>query len=159
LIGGWNIYSRSEIAQQYYDAANILVEAIKRNQWEDFKLAYPVLYLYRHFLELMLKAIIDSQTRNQHDIGELTSEVEALVQARYGQTLPYWIRTWLMEFAERDSRSTAYRYGEYYDKSLKAWVSVAGEEHVELRNLQSAMEVTYSVLNRLLNDIRPPEQR
>jgi hypothetical protein len=158
LIGGWALYTKREIAQQYFDAANILVEAIERNQWEDYKLAFPVLYLYRHMLELMLKAIVNSRTPT-HDIGELMSDVEALVQARYGQPLPAWIGTWLREISVRDSNSTTYRYGEVYDKASKSYGPVPGEEHVELRNLQEAMEATYRVLSRLLDEIQPVERR
>lgn len=157
LIGGWATYSNRQIAQQYFDAANVLVEAIKQNQRADFELAFPVIYLYRHFLELMLKSILDSQPKT-HDIGKLTSAVEALVQVRYGQLLPALIKAWLMEFGARDRQSTAYRYGEVRDIVSKSDAPIPTEEHVELLNLQAAMDATYTVLSRLLDEIQPAER-
>ncbi len=158
LIGGWATYSKREVAQQYFDAANLLVKAIERNQWEDFKLALPVLYLYRHSLELMLKAVLHSPPRT-HDIEQLTSEVEAVVQARFGQSFPPLVKTWLMEFASRDPKSTAYRYGETYDPASESWMSLPGEEHVELQNLRTVMEIIHDGLSRVLDEAQPRQHR
>lgn len=151
LVGGWADYSNAQIAQQYFDAAHVLVEAIKRNDRADYQLAYPVLSLYRHFLELMLKAVVNS-TAKTHDIGQLASQLEALVQDRYGQQLPVWVKTWLKEISERDPTSTIFRYGERYDRATKRWVRVEREEHVELRNLQEAMQTMHTGLTRILNE-------
>jgi hypothetical protein len=151
LIGGWASYSHREVAQQYFDAASILVRAIERNEWEDFRLALPVLCLYRHYLELMLKAVLDNPPRT-HDIAQLTTEVEAAVQSRFGQPLPAPVKSWLMELATRDPRSTAYRYGEVFDPVSNSWMSLPGEEHVELQNLHAVMEVIHGGLSRVLDE-------
>ena len=44
LIGGMALPSRTELARQYFDAANALVEAILRLEWEDYRLANPALF-------------------------------------------------------------------------------------------------------------------
>jgi hypothetical protein len=151
LVGGWGFYPLRVLAQQYFDAASILVRAVERNQWEDYKLAFPVLYLYRHFLELMLKAVLEDPPRT-HDIERLTSEVEAEVQAHFGQPIPAVVKTWLYEFATRDRASTAYRYGEVFEPESKSWVSLPGEEHVELQNLRAVMQVIHGGLSRVLDE-------
>ena len=97
-----------------------------------------------------LKAVVNSSAKT-HDIGQLASELEALVQARNGQPLPVWVKTWLREIADSDPTATAYRYGERYDRATKAHLPVEGEgeEHVELRNPQTAMETMHAGLSRL----------
>lgn len=59
VIGGW-MPSGEDFAQQYFDAADVLVESILKNQREGYRLAYPALFLYRHSLELLLKEVVDS---------------------------------------------------------------------------------------------------
>src|SRR5437870_500732 len=59
MFGGMGLPTRpyKDTAQQYFDAANLLISEIERNRFEDYRLANPVMYLYRHWLELMVKEI------------------------------------------------------------------------------------------------------
>jgi hypothetical protein len=52
LIGGGANLSPQHLAQQYFDAASLLTETIRNGDLEDYRLANPVLYLYRHSIEL-----------------------------------------------------------------------------------------------------------
>jgi hypothetical protein len=47
-----------DTAQQYFDAANLLISDIENLKIEDYNLANPIFFLYRHWLELMAKEII-----------------------------------------------------------------------------------------------------
>jgi hypothetical protein len=151
LFGGWADYSNAEIAQQYFDAAHVLVEAIDRNQWADYKLAYPVLSLYRHYLELMLKAVVGSHVKT-HDIKQFVGQLEILIQERHGHCLPIWVKTWLTEISDRDPTATMFRYGVRFDKMTQTDVRYEREEHVDLRNLQEAMRIIHSGLHRMLSE-------
>jgi hypothetical protein len=48
MFGGWSLPCGTtwEMAEQYFDAANLLIENIEHNDIEDYKLGTPVLYLY-----------------------------------------------------------------------------------------------------------------
>jgi hypothetical protein len=83
MIGGFVLPSKRDLAQQYFDATNALVESIQRDEWEDYRLAYPALFLYRHSLELMLKEILHNEG-NKHHIGQLTDDLRDSENKRYG---------------------------------------------------------------------------
>jgi len=148
LIGGWGNWPRRDLAQQYYDAATVLVEAIKSGDWEDYRLANPVLYLYRHFLELMLKDVLRDQS-SEHNIDGLTERLEVFVYERHGLRLPPWMVERLHKLAEIDPGSTAFRYAEVRDKESKEFVPVPGEFHANLHQLQSVMKALRQILIRL----------
>src|ERR1700722_19403891 len=45
------------LAQDYMEAAYVLTEAIKRGDWGDYRVAEPLMFLYRHLIELFLKGV------------------------------------------------------------------------------------------------------
>lgn len=137
MIGGMALPAKDELSQQYFDAANLLLDAIKRDQLEDYKLVNPVLFLFRHFTELLLKSFIGS---SGHDLAKLADEFEAAVKTKFGHSPPDWITTRLKEIAKIDPNSTAFRYSENYDKTLKRHVPVDGEVYVNLNHLEEAMK-------------------
>ena len=46
MFGGPFVPTRLELSQQYYDAANLLLEAIKKQRIEDYALTNPALFLF-----------------------------------------------------------------------------------------------------------------
>jgi hypothetical protein len=139
MIGDEFIPRRPELAQQYFDAAHLLLESIKRGEWEDYKLVNPALFLYRHSLELLLKEIVGG-SRRSHDLAELADALAETVQARTGQSVPPWIMKRLKEIASIDPGSTAFRYGENYDPVAKRSIPpVTSAVYVSLPHLQRAM--------------------
>ena len=58
LVGGAANQRYQHLGQQYFHAANHLVECIKHQDVADCEVANPVLYLYRHSIELFLKSIM-----------------------------------------------------------------------------------------------------
>src|ERR1019366_6638655 len=70
MIGGMALPTKAELGQQYFDAASILIEAIRRGDCEDYRLANPALFLYRHWIELTIKSLIGPGVKG-HDLGEL----------------------------------------------------------------------------------------
>lgn len=145
MIGGMALPKEQELGQQYFDAANILVETIKRGDWEDYKLANPALYLYRHSIELTIKSLIGPAVKG-HNLAALADRFESTVWERFGQEVPGWITARLKEIAAIDPNSTAFRYSQNYDKQLKRDVPVDGELHVDLGHLQDAMRVLNAAL-------------
>ncbi|MBA3416050.1 MAG: hypothetical protein H0U10_12580, partial [Chloroflexia bacterium] len=131
IIGGMGALSWRGHAQEFFDAATVLLNAINRNEVEDYRLANPALYLYRHSLELLLKDIlkeeIDAKKLHTHDLVMLAQKLETYVQERYRSALPRWIAERLVELGSFDPRSTAFRYGENYDKRARRHMPVGGE--------------------------------
>lgn len=127
----------------------MLVESILQNQSEDYRLAYPALFLYRHSLELLLKEVIGSRSP-QHDLRTLTAAFEEVVQERFNQPVPSWFKDRMMELAAIDPGSTAFRYGENYDKASKSFGPVPGEVHADLRYLRAVMETMNRALRRVI---------
>ena len=153
MIGGMSLPTKVELSQQFFDAATLLVEAIKRCDLEDYKLVNPVLYLYRHSLELMLKGVMQSQG-SHHKLDVLADDFVAFIKSRSGEDVPKWITNRLKEIARIDPGSTAFRYAENMDKERKRTVPVDGEIYVGLIHLQNAMTALHTALagvNRVLS--------
>ena len=138
MVGDEFIPTRIEMAQQYFDAAHMLLESIKRGDWEDYKLVNPALFLYRHSLELLVKGLLGSAPKT-HDLAALADEFSQAYSDRWQRPVPGWIIERLKEMAAIDPGSTAFRYGENYDRALKADVPVPSAMYVSLPHLQRAM--------------------
>ncbi len=112
LIGGAANPAKAELARQYFEAADLLLETIKqRGESEDYTLANPALFLYRHSLELMLKAIVGTSVKG-HSLAALADEFETFVREKFQQQVPNWLTARLREIAAVDPNSTAFRYAE-----------------------------------------------
>lgn len=106
----------------------------------------------------MLKEIVGNRGGG-HDIGELAREFEVLIQGRYGQAPPPWIAESLMDLAAIDPGSTAFRYGENYDRATKRHVPIPLEVYVDLQYLRMTMKALNDVLSRVLDENRPALNR
>jgi hypothetical protein len=139
---GWNLY-----AAGYIEAADLLVRHIEEQGAGQDMLVYPVLFLYRHYLELEIKDLIRKGRRLQdipgtfpahHDIAglwrichQLLSEIapnDSLEELREADRL-------IEEFAALDPTSMSFRYPE--DKRGNA--SLPGISHINLRNVREVM--------------------
>jgi len=146
VIGGIANMSYQHLGQQYFNAAYILTEHILgREFFADYELSNPVLYLYRHSVELLLKAIMQDAAKT-HNLDTLSEEYRQFIRDEFEAEVPDWILQRMKELAEVDPNSTAFRYSEVYDRAAKADRPVEGEYHVDLRHLQSAMSVLNTAL-------------
>jgi hypothetical protein len=146
VIGGMALPTKEELSQQYFDAAKLLLDAIKRDELEDYKLVNPVLFLYRHSLELLLKSFVGS---TGHSLASLAAAFEAAVKQRSGEAPPIWVLSRLREVSKIDPNSTAFRYSENYDQALKRHAPVDGELYVSLNHLGEAMNALNQALRSL----------
>ena len=126
LVGGGANLSLQHLGQQYYDAACLLVESIKYQDWEDYRLANPVLYFYRHSVELFLKAAMGEATKT-HSLDRLADEFAAFVKQRFDADVPEWIVARMKELGSIDPNSTAFRYGQNYDRTARRDLPVDGD--------------------------------
>lgn len=145
MIGGMALPGKQDLGDQYFEAADLLVTAIETNAIEDYKLTNPVLYLYRHALELTIKSIIGA-TAHGHDLSDLADKLNSHLNAK-NVTVPSWVVARLKEVATIDPGSTAFRYGENRSKVSRGTVPVDGEIYVNLQHLKRAMAILYGCLS------------
>ncbi|MBN9585727.1 MAG: hypothetical protein J0G34_10060 [Afipia sp.] len=129
----------------YKKAADLLVEKSQRSGYDRDTLVYPIIFMYRQFIELELKYLVSTYgsrvgvTANwkSHDIAFLWSEFVKVLTA-YGVNDPDQtdsvVRSIVAEFAKVDPGSYSYRYP----------VDIHGREiplGVEVLNLQALKDV------------------
>lgn len=140
MFGGMCSATKQELGQHYFEAADLLIRAIKRNELEDYKLAHPVFFLYRHSIELTLKSLIEwmeSPNVWGHNLASLADRFATAVQGKFGQEVPSWITDRIKEIAAMDPGSTTFRYDD---------VRNDGEMYVSLVHLQEVMKGLNSAL-------------
>ncbi|MFT5028632.1 MAG: hypothetical protein ACI9VS_001060, partial [Candidatus Binatia bacterium] len=135
LVGGGR-YEYLELARNYRHAAETMLRtALEKDDVEGW--AYPVLFAYRHTLELHLKLI--------GEIDEVTHSLKKcvkLVEKRHGLMLPSPIREWILELDGIDSAGTAFRYADS-DSAL----SQHYEQWFDFRHFQFAMKRIFDALD------------
>lgn len=151
LLGGMLADERESIAFQYLKAANLIVDGVRQKQVADYEVAYPVLYLYRHAIEVLVKALIGGD-KDHHRLDVLGCELVAHVRARYDQEVPRWVIEQLNEVASIDPTSQAFRYGEdkYSDCKAKQRRPIPYETYVRVEDLHKSMNRLYAALGRAL---------
>lgn len=127
-LGSWGIYPKA-----YFDAAELLVGAVASGSNPDV-IGYPMMYLYRHYLELMIKKLIamgralessaDPSTHpDHHDLSALWHEARPLIEKhtyQVGQDRQdiEAVSQIIGEFARLDPTGEVFRYDvTRFDKS------------------------------------------
>jgi hypothetical protein len=109
MFGGMGLPTRPylDTAQQYFDAANLLISDIESQKIEDYNLANPIFFLYRHWLEVMVKEIIGPI--HGHNVAVLANKLDSHLRTQ-GIVLPNWVIARFKEIAAIDPDSTTFRY-------------------------------------------------
>lgn len=117
ILGGilFDIHTAISVADAFKLTGDILVNRVLESDVEAYEVVYPVLYNYRHCLELYLKAVL--RDARGHKLLELTEKLEEQVQEKIEAKLPFWFRKWLLEFDEFDRGSDTFRYADKYVES------------------------------------------
>jgi DNA-binding transcriptional MerR regulator len=104
LIGGMAMRDWLHVARAYKTAADELVKQAL-SHYEPHEIDYPIIFLYRHCIELFLKTIL--KTKPGHHI---ISELIVLLEQQVGGKLDGWIKDRLWDFHKIDEQSDAFRY-------------------------------------------------
>ena len=147
LVGGMaSAPNDLEIARAYRAAAGALIGPALAGG-EAWNFTYPILFLYRHALELYLKAIV-RPARLNHDLGPLLDAFQVIVCERCKQEIPESVREDLQVFAGLDAM------GLRYSHNLKGrWSGLPGEYWVSLTNLETKMDAIFDALERVHLDL------
>ncbi len=151
LVGGLGAGERDHIAEQYFRAANLLVENIRQKNVADFEIAYPVLYLYRHAVEVLLKSLLGGHT-SHHRLDALAGDLVKFAREKYDQQVPQWVTDRLHELARIDPTSQAFRYGEdKYPGKGDGRQPVPYETYVRVAELHDSMNRLFAALKGALD--------
>jgi DNA-binding transcriptional MerR regulator len=115
LIGGMACRDLPQVAAAYKLAADELVKRALASQ-EPHELDYPILFLYRHTVELYLKAALTTAPEH-HDLSRLIQ----LFEAECGNTIADWIKDRLWDFHKIDHMSALFRYAEP-PSNVELWI-------------------------------------
>ncbi len=143
---GGNAWSRQVvIGAGYIEAANLLVDAAGKDIYHGRILLYPVLFLYRHALELDLKYTIETYGRfagekpnlQDHDLVSLWRSVHKVLK-HFGSNDPADanVERLVAEFSKLDPNSVSFRYA----RDNKGKDIALGTEPVNLREFRDVMQ-------------------
>ena len=153
LLGPMGVIERGDMADQYFRAANLIVGQIQQRNVADFEIAYPVLYLYRHAMELILKTILSKEV-SHHRLDALADDFVNFAQDKYRERVPQWVTHRLKELAKIDPTSQALRYGEDKYQSKEKPTGIPAETYVRVLELHEEMNRLYRVLSHVLAVVR-----
>lgn len=106
----------------YKLAADLLVEQAEAQAWRRRKLVYPIVFCYRHYLELTLKSFLQqygqlgelTSSWNHHRLEDLWRDYRTLLRAVGEETSEEQgtraVEQCVAEFAKIDPASDAFRY-------------------------------------------------
>lgn len=133
----------------YKQAADFLVERVKRTRRHQDTLVYPIAFLYRQYIELRLKELIRigsylldiplSDKKQTHEIFFLWKNCRNILEQIHPNENKEdfsEIENYIQQYAQIDPQSTAFRY----PTDKKGEPSLKGLKHINLRNLAEIME-------------------
>ena len=139
-------------AEGYKEAGDIVTRWINDNRILRDALVYPIVFLYRQYIELVLKDIIGSVNKKEtgeyefpkhHKIMDLWKEANALLVTIKIETSSedlLNVENILKQFDEHDSSSEAFRYPFYTDGSpIKINL-----RNINIRNLSEVVDALHS---------------
>lgn len=134
-------FAEQEIADSYFEAGNLLVESVLGGRGATGReMLHPVMYLYRHGIELFLKCIVRPRERN-HDLARLLEKFCEHSRERYKEEVPAWFISPIREFIEHDPRSTTFRFEN---------VSLHDELWIDLLNLRKSIKLLRYAFRRVI---------
>jgi hypothetical protein len=154
LVGGMvdlAAKKRGALATWFKRAGDTLLLAALASESAD-ELLYPVLFNYRHSIDLYLKAIVEPAPPYSHDLNELIEKFRKVVLAEFGVAVPGWISDRLHEFQNVDARSMTFRYPEC-GVVFRSGRLQGGEAWVDFHRLKVVMDSLETTFARVLGGL------
>jgi HEPN domain-containing protein len=140
LVTGMGSMAGIEVARSFAEAANHLLETAEKNR-ESWEAAYPILFCYRHALELYLKSILP-KAKKAHGLEDLWKELRPYIESRYQIDQVNWLGARVQEFHDLDPRSTAFRYHDSHPQGHP-------ELWVDFHNLRGVTKTIFQALEKV----------
>ncbi|HUU17525.1 MAG TPA: hypothetical protein VMW72_10270 [Sedimentisphaerales bacterium] len=139
----WYVY-----IEGYKRAAKVLVEQVKKNRSDLDVLVYPIVFLYRQYMELLLKSIISNGRKlldqsgefpKHHRLDKLWVEARRILEEVYKgdprEELDE-IQDYINQFCGKDPIGSAFRY----PTNLEGKKSLPGLTHINIRKFSDIVE-------------------
>jgi hypothetical protein len=97
------------LANSYKVAGDALIESAIEND-NAYELIYPIIYNYRHAIELYLKDAIINR-KKKHNLITPLQELKDILKRDFNAEIPEWFRNVIVSFSEYDPEGKAFRYG------------------------------------------------
>jgi len=144
LLVNWNGNSgvaAPEVSIAFRVAAERLLDAALANN-ETWEAAYPILFCYRHGLEVSLKSLVPGATRH-HGVADLWAALLPRLAGHYPAGQLAWLADRIAEFEHVDPCSTAFRYADAVPTCR------APELWVDFHHLKASAAKLFDALDRL----------
>ena len=144
LLVNWNGnagVAAPEVGSAFRVAAERLLDAAQANN-ETWEAAYPILFCYRHGLEVGLKSLVPGASR-EHGLSDLWATLQPRLAGRYDAVQLAWLGDRIAEFEQVDPRSTAFRYADAVPAGR------APELWVDFHHLRESAASLFDALGRL----------
>lgn len=154
----------------FYDAAFQLTESMCQKPSDQDTMVYPILYLYRHHIEILLKSIVrlsvellDEQVSGrmrkkleQHDLQPLWCMIESklnpICECAKSKPIPpediEGVRAYMQQLNDHDPKGVSFRYGRERDMSRTIRDDVV---RINIRSFAICMEKLSNYLGGLEN--------
>jgi hypothetical protein len=154
-LNSWLAVTWDTYAQGYKRAADILVQYVIDNNWDQDFLVYPIVFLYRQYLELRLKELIfassmlldhDARIPKGHNLVSLWRKARPNIEKVYpgdSEGDLDAVEDRLKELCNIDSHSHAFRYPE----DIKGAPALPGMEYINLKQLRDVIQGMSNVLD------------
>ncbi|MGD2088245.1 MAG: hypothetical protein PVH61_18855 [Candidatus Aminicenantes bacterium] len=130
------IFDRFTLANAYKWAGDTISETFLSDP-EGYELIFPILYVYRHAIELYFKSVIPSPEKT-HDLTKLFGEFHKYIEDNFKETAPRWFTEFVSEFINFDEKNaTVFRYNDQGIFNLKT--GDGGEFWVDVNVLKKKM--------------------
>lgn len=153
LVGGMvdlAVRKPGALANSFKRAGDALLAAALGSESAD-ELLYPILFNYRHSLELYLKAIVEPASYS-HNLNGLIEKFREVILKEFGVAVPRWVTDRLHEFQNVDSRSTTFRYPEC-GVVFRSGRLQGGEAWVDFHQLKGMMDRLEATFTRVLKEL------
>ncbi|WP_160121325.1 hypothetical protein [Rhodovarius lipocyclicus] len=144
ILVNWNDnagVAAPEVSSAFRVAAERLLDAALANN-ETWEAAYPILFCYRHGLEISLKSLVPGAPQ-KHGLGELWAALLPRLAGQYPAGQLAWLSDRIAEFEHVDPRSTAFRYADAVPAGR------APELWVDFHHLKTSAALLFDALDRL----------
>ncbi|WP_114912541.1 hypothetical protein [Acidibrevibacterium fodinaquatile] len=133
-----------EMARAYRTAADRLLH-LAGEAGESWEAIDPILFCYRHAVELYLKALFPGSTKN-HGLGKLGAALMAQLEGRYRADQVNWLCDRISEIQALDPRSTAFRYAD------SCHAGAEPEIWVDFHHLRAVTHAIFDAFERVHSD-------
>lgn len=134
-----------EMARAFAVAGDRLLAAAA-DQGETWEAAHPILFCYRHTLELYLKALVEPGQRH-HKLDALWQALLRRIDGRYSAGQIAWLGERITEFHSIDPGSTAFRFHDAHPQGIDP------ELWVDFHHLKRTTCTMFQALERIWLDL------